>query len=50
VLANTVGNEFTTTFTVAVFTHPFPSVPVTVYKVVATGINETPSTTLLSHT
>ena len=45
----TIGCEFTTTVFVAVFTQPFISVPVTVYKSVEDGIKETAFETLLSH-
>lgn len=35
--ASTTGNGFTVTVDVAVFVHPFTSVPVTVYVVVEVG-------------
>jgi hypothetical protein len=36
-----VGKELTETVTVALFVHPFPSVPVTVYVVVVAGLATT---------
>ena len=40
-----VGIEFTVIVLTDVFTHPFPSVPVTVYVVVVVGENATPFVT-----
>ena len=37
VVVETLGNEFTVTVNVAVFVHPGPVEPVTVYVVVAVG-------------
>jgi hypothetical protein len=47
--ALTVGKAFTVIVVCAVFVHPFASVPVTVYVVVAFGMKATAFCTLLFH-